>query len=211
MQNLLPFFPLILVLAVIPLSIWTAKVARRQTAENLQRLAAQLGLDFQPAAGWTGTPRVTGVLRGKPLEVYSFTTGSGKSRRRWAALSIRPAGAGGLTFTLRRQGLGTKISEFFGTREIRVGDPAFDAAWFVQANQPEFFGAALIPELRAKLMAVQRGEAGGKFELKDGLVKYVEPGTLADAKRTLRFATIADVAGDLADIAEVAEALAKRT
>ena len=43
----------------------------------------------------------------------------------------------------QRQGFTTRIMEFFGTKEITVGDAAFDAAWFVQTNQPEFLAAAL--------------------------------------------------------------------
>jgi hypothetical protein len=105
---------------------------------------------------------------------------------------------------LEKQGFGSKLAELLGAHEITVGDPRFDAAWFVRTNQPEFFAAALIPELRDKLMAAQAMGARGKFELKDGVVKYAEQGTFADARLAGRLATLADVVGDLADVAEVA-------
>jgi hypothetical protein len=199
-----PLIPLVVFAVVIPLIIWGSITARRRTAENLQKLAGRLGLEFQPAAGWTGSPRVSGNLRGKPVEVFTYSTGSGKTRKTWAAISVQPAGGGGLTFTLQKQGFGTKISELFGAREITVGDPEFDAAWFIQTNQPEYFRAALLPEIREKLMAVRRVGARGKFECNGGLMKYAEEGSFYQWQRSERFVALADVAGDLAEVVEVA-------
>ena len=200
MQNLLPFFPLLVFAVFLPMLILGALAARRRTEENLQKLAAQLGLAFQPEVGWSQAPRVAGELRGKPVAVFLYSTGSGRSRVSWAAITVQLTRPSGLSFTLEKQGLGAKLAELFGAREITLGDARFDAAWFVQTNQPEFLSAALIPELREKLMAVQGAGARGKFELKDGLVKYAEQGSLADAKLAERFVALADLVGDLADL-----------
>lgn len=199
-----PFIPLVIFAVVIPLIVWGSVAARRRTAENLQKLAGQLGLEFQPAAGWTQSPRVSGTLRGKPAEVFTYSTGSGKTRKTWAAVSVRPAGNSGLTFALQKQGLGTKISELFGAREITVGEPVFDAAWFIQTNQPDYFRPALLPEIRQKLTAVRCAGARGKFECNGGLVKYAEVGSFYQWQRTERFVALADVVGDLAEVVEVA-------
>jgi hypothetical protein len=205
----LPFlFPLIFI-GIIPLVIWGAVVTRKRMVANLQGLAEQLGLSFQPPQGWTASPRAEGKLRGKPAAVFTYATGSGKSRQIWAALTIQPANPGTFTFALQKQGLGTKLMEFFGNHEITVGDAVFDAAWFVRTNRPDFFGAALIPELREKLMMAQREFPGGKFELRDGVVKYFEPGSFSNASQTARFVAVADVVGDLADVADVAGATAR--
>ena len=85
-----------------------------------------------------------------------------------------------------------------------MGDPAFDHEWFVETNQPAFLRAALIPELRQKLMTAIRGSCSPKFELKSGKVKYEEFGMFTDAKLCDRFVTLADVVCDLADVAEIA-------
>lgn len=184
--------------------IWGLIAAQRRTLENLQKLAVRLRLEFHPAEGWTKSPRLSGMLRRKPVEVFTYSTGSGKTRKTWAAISVRPAGACGLTFTLRKQGLGTKISELFGAREITVGDPAFDTAWFIQTNRPDFLRPALLPELREKLMAARQAGAHGGFECNGGVVKYAELGSFYQTERIERFVALADIVGDFADIVEVA-------
>ncbi len=143
-------------------------------------------------------------MRGKSVAVFHLHHGERKSQQIWAALTIQPDNPGSFTFALQKQGLDTKIMEFFGNHEVTVGDGAFDAAWFVRTNQPDFFRAALIPELREKLMAAQRVFPRGKFELKDGVVKYYEPGNFSSASQAKRFMAVADVVGDLADVADVA-------
>jgi hypothetical protein len=109
-----------------------------------------------------------------------------------------------LTFSLEKRGFVTKIEKLFGAHEAVVDDAAFAKAWFVQTNQPDFMSAALIPELRAKLMAARQAGANGNFGLKSGQVKYAEVGGFADAKLSERLAALADVMCDLADVAEVA-------
>jgi hypothetical protein len=199
--TLIPF----LFVAGFSLAIWAAVKARRKTTANLHALAERLGLLFVPKQGWfKPSARATGVLRGKPVEVFTYTTSNGKSSTTWAAVSARPAHTGGLTFTLGGRNLLTKIGEWFGRRGLTSGDAAFDAVWFARSNQPEFFSAALLSELRVKLLAAHATGSKGSFTLKDGLVKYVEVGSFYDAKRCERIPTILDIVCDLADIAEVA-------
>ena len=64
-------------------------------------------------------------------------------------------GAGGLS--LRREGLGTAIEKrFIGEREIEVGDPSFDAEYYVQGQAPLAL-AILEPETRRRLAGLLRG------------------------------------------------------
>jgi hypothetical protein len=196
--------PLLMVPLTVGFVIWAVVVQRQRTAANLQKLAAQLGLGFVAAVGWMGRASVSGTLRGKKVDFFSYTTGSGKSSTTWAAVTAQAATTGALAFTLQKQGFSTKIAGLFGAHEITVGDGEFDAAWFVQTNQPEFLRAALIPELRAKLMAARRAGAVGKFELRGSEIKYAEVGTFAEAKRSERLAALADAVCDLAAVAEVA-------
>jgi len=106
----------------------------------------------------------------------------------------------------QRQGFTTRIMEFFGTKEITVGDAAFDAAWFVQTNQPEFLAAALVPEIRARGMAALAARAKGSFSLKDGAVRYAEQGTLASAVQLARLEQQVPLLHYLADLTDVAAA-----
>ena len=199
------FLPLMILAVVLPLAIWRGQVARKRTAQNLREMGKRLGLGFQPANDWTKSSCLTGKLHGRSADVFTYSTGSGKSRRNWAVISVEPTRSEGLMFTLQKQGLGTRISELMGTKEITVGDPAFDAAWFVQTNRPDFFGAALLPEVRAKLMAVRHAGAEGKFEFHGGAVKYTERDQLSRSDGIELLVAVAGVVTDLAEIVEVAE------
>ena len=197
--------PLMIPAVVLPLAFWRSRVTRKRTAENLREIGQRLGLGFQPATDWTKSPCLTGKLRGRPADVFTCSTGSGKSRRNWAVISVQAEGAETLTFTLQKQGLGTRLSEFMGVKEITVGDPAFDATWFIQTNWPDAFGTALLPEVRAKLMAVRLAGAEGKFEFNGRAVKYTERDQLSRSDGIELVVAVAGVVTDLAELVEVAE------
>ncbi len=186
---------------------WLAAKASKASHANGEALAARLGLSLEATAPWLGwfypAPRGSGRVRGKRMEFFSYTTGSGKSRKSWVALAVTPARNSGLTFALTRQGLGSRVRSLFGATEIEVGDRHFDERWFIETNQPDFFRAALLPELRAKLMELDRKGLPGSLRTENGTVKYAEPGTFQDRARCERLAALGDVLCDLADIVEV--------
>jgi hypothetical protein len=205
MNNLVPFGIITGVNAVmIAVAIRSGLVRKRRMIANLQKLAAQLGLEFVAAEGWKGRSRVTGTLRGKKVEIFSYATSTGKSSTEWSVVTAQAAKAGALTFTLEKRSVVTKIEKLFGVHPVTMGDAEFDQACFVQTDQPDFLRAALIPELREKLVVALHACATGKFELKGNEVKYAEVGGLYDVKRCDRFAALADLVCDLADVAEVA-------
>jgi len=178
-----------------------AAISSRKAVDNVRRLAEQLRLTMnenRPVLGFCRSPEATGTIRGKAVRLYNYTTGSGKSKTTWAAVGVAPAANGGLTFALAPQGLGTKLKELFGAKEIKVGDMAFDRDWFIQTNAPDFFGAALLPEMQRKIQVTK-----GTWKLADGVVVYAERGSFADERRCARFVSVVDAACDLADIAEV--------
>ncbi len=179
----------------------------RKAEKNLAALAERL--DFAFVSGGQRLiratfSRATGELRGKLVEVFNYVTYNGKNSERWSAVSARLPHARGLTFTLGVRSFLTKIGEMFGQLALTTRDAGFDAEWVARSNRPEFFSAALLPELRAKLMAAHAAGSHGRFTLADGLVTYAESGSFADAKRCERFPALVDIVCDLADIAEVA-------
>ncbi|HWA08690.1 MAG TPA: hypothetical protein VG838_04400 [Opitutaceae bacterium] len=198
-----PLLPFLLFAVVGALVFWVGAAARRRMQRNLQKLAEDLGLEFSPGTLLGSPPAVEGLHRGRKMEIFTYTTGGGKSRTTWAALEVELATPGTLTFKLRKQGLGTKVMELFGTSEITVGDAAFDAAWFVQTSAPELLPLALIPELREKLTAAQRTGANGTYESDGARIKYVERGSFSTAGSVDRFRDLAEIIGDLADAVEV--------
>lgn len=201
------FLVVVLVMsAAMVLAFLVARQAGRQMEVRLTAVADSLGLRLQlnRVLGIPANPRLEGTLHGRAVRLWAYTTGSGKSRTHWAAAGVRPRRDSGLTFRFSRQGLLTKLTEFFGAKEITVGDPRFDAAWFVQTNQPEFLAAALLPEIREKLMTLHRESAAGNLQLEKGEVTYAERGQLGEAARLRRLVEILPLLHDLADVAEVA-------
>jgi len=202
-----PILFLIFTAGLFGLVFWMAVTQARKATANLQALAQRLGLVYREVkiASFVTTRTVTGQQAGRGVSFHSFTTGSGKSTTTWRAVSVQPRQTGRLTFYFHRQGLASKFEVLLGAKEAVVGDTAFDAAWFLQTNEPEFLGAALVPEVRAKLMAAQAaGGANGNFKLADGTVRYAEVGTFADPRACTRLEQMLPVLHYLADITEVA-------
>ena len=93
--------------------------------------------------------------------------------------------------------------EWFGAKEIQIGDPAFDRDWFIRTNQPEFLAAALVPAIRAKLTALNHFASEKPFQLEGGLVQLSTPGTFGNDKVVARLEACLPLLLDLADLTEV--------
>jgi hypothetical protein len=194
----------VLAAGIIGLIIWGALQHQKKVRANLAALATRLGLQLTgDPRGLTSASAVSGLRQGKEVRFWTYATGSGKSRRTWCAVGVRPRAHGGLQFELRRQGFGTKVMEWFGAKEIKVGDPDFDRAWFIRTNQPEFLAAALVPEIRAKLTALDHFSSEKPFRLEGGLVQFSTPGTFGSDKVVARLEAGLPMLYDLADLAEV--------
>lgn len=193
------------VAAFIGFIIWAAKTAQKQTLANVAALAARQGLQLLQEKKAFGViePRAEGSQGGRRVRFWAFATGSGKSRQMWIAAGVEPRRSGGFTFRLEAQGFSTKVAEFFGAKEITVGDAPFDAAWFVRSNAPELLAAALVPEIRAKLMAMHAAGVRQPVKLEQGWVTYAETGLFTDVKKIARLEAMLPVLHDLADVAEV--------
>ncbi|HYC70822.1 MAG TPA: hypothetical protein VEB66_06420 [Opitutaceae bacterium] len=198
----------ILILGSVAIGWWIGVAAGRRSLANLTALADRLGLELAVSKFLNLVTRasVHGAVQGRPVRFWSYTTGSGKSQQTWAAVGVTPRQASGLEFRLSRQGFATKVQEFFGSKEITVGDAEFDRAWFVRTNRPEFLAAALVPEIRAKLVAAHRAGGDGSFRLERGEVVYAERGSVGSARVVARLEAVLPVLLDLADVAEVAGA-----
>lgn len=189
--------------------IWQAIAKSRKSATNLQALAKRLGLDYrqQKFGAFETAGAATGKLKGREVGFHQFTTGSGKSQLKWCAVSVFPQKTGRLTFDFHGQGWLSKVEALFGAREATVGDDTFDKTWFLRTNEPEFLGAALVPEIREKLMEAQTaGGPAGNFRLEKGTVRYAEIGDFSSDSVCARLEQMLPVLNDLADIAEVAAA-----
>ena len=207
----LPFVLMGFFLLVVGGVVWLVAAMTKRAADNVQTLAAALGLNFvakPPTLGlFYAEPRAAGQIRERAVEIHPFATGTGKSRVQWC--TVAAATTSSLTFHLQRQGFGSKLMELFGAREIQVGDPEFDAAWFIQTNRPAVLAAALLPELRARMMALHHAAGqqarGVEFKLDAGAVRYAEVGSFANADTCDRCGNAASLVCDLAEAVEAAD------
>lgn len=195
----------LLAIGVVGLVIWVAVRQSRRTVENLTALAQRQGLQLREIGSsfFLSRHEVHGAHHGRGVRFWTFTTGSGKTRRHWVAVGVEPRQVGRFQFRLGPQGLFSRVAEWFGAKEITVGDAHFDAAWFVRTNAPEVFGAALVPEIRAKLMAARERGADEEFKLEEGWVCYAEQGDFSNEATVRKLESLLPVLNDLADVAEV--------
>ncbi len=191
---------------IIALAVTLARKQQRRTRALLTALAGRLGLELktQPAKfGFEPTPTAEGPHRGRRVRFFTYTTGSGKSRTTWCAVSAALAGAGAFTLDLQAQNFVGRIAVALGMQDIRIGDPAFDEAFIIKSNDPAYAAAALLPEIRARLLAERQHGATGHLAVKEGEVRYAEVGGFDREDRVNRLASMLEVACDLAEVAEV--------
>jgi hypothetical protein len=200
MHGFLPF--LLFVVTAGLMAAWAMRTYKR-TLEEFRRWAAVQGLTVAEGAWWASVPEATGMRAGRRLRVATFTTGSGKSKQTWLAAAVAVGAGGRLELEFKRQDFGTKVAEWFGAKEITVGEAGFDARWFVRTNQPDFVQAALLPEMRVRMDEV--AALGGrelKIEIKDGWARYVERGGVS-AQACERIERALPLLDELAVLAEV--------
>jgi len=200
-----PFAFVAFILVFFGLMIVLVRRQQRKTLENLTKLAGRLGLELkrQPAKlGFEPLPTVKGRHRGHPVRFFNYSTGSGKSRRTWGAVSAAVPGAGAFTLELAPENFLTRIVTALGMQDIQVGDPAFDRAFIVRSNDVASAVAALLPEIRTRLLAAFPRNVGGELAVKGGEVRYAEVGGLQDAALVTRLADMLEVVCDLAEVAE---------
>jgi len=204
------FFPVMLGLFAVffVFAIRMAGVQQRKTRVQLAALAARLGLEVReaPTTGVLGlkpTPTVEGRHRNRAVRFFTYTTSSGKSQTHWCAVAAAAAGAGGFTLDLFPQNFLTHIGVALGMQDIRVGDPAFDPLFVVKSNDTAYTQAALLPELRARLVAERGRGARGHLSVKGGEVRYAEMGFFSQEAQVARLADMLEIVCDLAEVAEV--------
>ena len=203
------FLPLVFVaifLLLAGIAIVGVQKQQRKAHEQLAGLARRLGLELRRQGakfGFEPSPTVAGGHRNRAVRFFNYTTGSGKSSTTWSAVAAAVGGAGGFSLELFPENFLTRIATALGLQDIRVGDPAFDQAFIVRSNDPAYAAAALLPEIRARLLAERPSGARGHLAIKDGEVRYAEAGALDNEARVTRLAGMLETVCDLAEVAEV--------
>ena len=198
-------FPIVMVATVAALLIVISIVQAKKAKTNLIALGDKLGLSLETQGRYFKKHRLTGLVSGKVVEVFSYTTGAGKSKRTWAAIAVRVKASGGLTFSLKRRlSLFEFVAKLFRKNSVELGDATFDKKWVLMTNQPDFMRMALLPEMREKILRLSGGSmASGHYKCGGATVQYAEQGAFSNAKVCTRFAEIVGLVCDLTDVVEI--------
>lgn len=199
---ILPLFLAFVVLAVI-LGLRQQRQARAQMAALAERFHLELRQPPAAGLGLRSPPIVEGTHRNRTVRFFTYTTSSGKSQTHWCAVAAAAAGAGSFTLDLFPQNFLTHIGVALGMQDIQVGDPAFDPLFVVKSNDAAYTEAALLPEIRARLVTERGRGALGHVSVKGGEVRYAEMGSFSRDVQVARLADMLEVVCDLAEVAEV--------
>lgn len=125
-----------------------------------QALSRELGLRLYPAEPgmMTFAFDLSGELDGHPVRLHRIC---GRTARFDATSPIVPHLDLGLGIT--RVGVVSKVSEWFGKRDIQVDDPAFDKAFTIRGDEPDRVRALLRSEVRQAIGTIHTSD----FELTD--------------------------------------------
>lgn len=203
--------PFLIFLLVLGIMFAVARQQMKKAKANMAALSAQLGLELVGASGWVKLGRLQGQFAGRTMEVFNHSTGSGKNRRSWAAVSVPVNAPASLVFTIsRRIPLLDAIAKRFRKNEVATNDLPFDKDWALTSNQPDIILAALLPELRQKFVRVA-GEKlyTGQLKLSEGKLQYEEEGSIGNTGTATRLGEMAPVLCEIADAVEIGSQLSR--
>jgi hypothetical protein len=155
--------------------LWTGLGGRSRWEINLAALSSRLGLPVTPDG-----LAINATQHGRRVRVF-LEESSGRHVPAMSSIEVQPQTASDFGLLLTPESVVTKTLKLVGWTETKLHDAAFDAAWFVRTNDPQFLASALTDELRAELIAERSSGWISRFRIEVGRVQYSIHGTLADA------------------------------
>jgi len=122
------------------------------TDEVWRKLSDEIGGEFVDGGAWK-TDMVTVHVDPWILTLDRYTISTGKTTVTFTRMRAPYVNRDGFRFTISRKNLFTGIGKFLGMQDITIGDPAFDEAFVIKANNPSQVTALLSsPRLRELLL-----------------------------------------------------------
>ena len=150
----------LLIVGLILVAILTAVVAYGKRADAAwEEVGKKRGLRYHREG--LSKRRLTGKIEGFPVRVECFRKSRGKHSSTHTVYTLRYPHQG-LGFTLKRAGALLGVARFLGVRDVRVGDPEFDAEVLVKGERAR--------EIREYLTKARRDRIRRLFSLYRGAV-----------------------------------------
>ncbi len=139
--------------------------ARREANWRKFALENRLQIHVDPG-NWLkpGSLRVSGEVAGLSLELSTYTVKVGKHRQEWARANARGHGPAG-SFSVREMEFLDHVGGLLGSRDIELGNPAFDKRFKVKSAPESLVGLVLDPPLQEQIAKQARVV---KFSYVDG-------------------------------------------
>jgi hypothetical protein len=137
--------------AIVVLAFVLSYVMKQQQAKAWGELARQTGLMLRPGS-WTRPPAVTGGYKGFNVYLYTYTQGSGKHKVTYTSMVVYLPFMNRAHVRVTREGFLSSITKAFGSQDIHIGDPAFDGAYVIKSDTPEYVRDLLTPEIRGMML-----------------------------------------------------------
>jgi hypothetical protein len=155
-------FPVVLICAfsalMIPVGFGLSYWNHQRTITAWTELASRTGLTFSQKAGWLFPPVLSGDFRGRPIVLTYVSRGSGKSRTYYTQVTLQVRNPAFNKLRLTRSNVIDSIGKAFGAQDVLVGDDAFDQAFTIKSQPPEFAMNVLGDSmLRSDLMRTEHG------------------------------------------------------
>ncbi len=172
--------PLVLLLIVggVAVAIWVAVQHQKKVERAWTSAAQRLGLSYEPPRLFS-RPSMSGEVHGCRVRVEVYRRSSGKHSEnftRYRAYYPEPLRLG---LRLKREGMFSGVSKFFGSQDIEVGDPQFDGAVMVKGADPVAVTRFLTPSRRMRVMRLF--EAYNGCEFRDEMIRWSRRGTETNA------------------------------
>jgi hypothetical protein len=131
--------------------------------EVWQELCQELGADFVTGGFWKGS-KVQAHVGPWTITLDTYTVSAGESAETYTRIRAPYVNRDGFRFTIHRTGFLSNVALRLGMQDIEVGDPEFDEAFVIQADD-ELKARDLFanPRLRALFLAQPRM----RLEIKD--------------------------------------------
>ena len=162
--------------AMIVLVFVIAGIMRNAQSRAWGAFAQKAGLSLDPG-GWFRAPTVSGAYGGFNVYLYTYTQGSGKNKTTYTSMIVYLPEETSIHLRVMREGFLSKISKAFGAQDIQLGDPAFDAAYVIKSDTPQFVPEVLSSQIRGAMLS------GGdimNFTISRGRVFYNQSGVQRD-------------------------------
>lgn len=137
---------------IIVLALVFAAVMRKGQGDAWSAFARKTGLVLNPG-GWFKAPTVTGAYKGFNVYLYTYTQGSGKSKTTYTSLVAYLPIPNRCHVRVTREGFLSRITKAFGAQDVQVGDPAFDQAYIVKSDTPQYVQKLLTAQIRGAMLS----------------------------------------------------------